>query len=55
MKEKGTHYSEKGGHKDRSDFHRELRRYCRDSTLIPEKVDMWQVRFKMKRMPRSGK
>ena len=55
MKEMQPHYSDKGGHKERSAFHKELRRYQKDSTLLPMKIDMWQARRTMRRIPQSGK
>ena len=54
MKETQPHYSDKGGHKERSDFHKEPRRQQKDSTLLPMKIDRWQARRAMRRIPQSG-
>jgi hypothetical protein len=55
MKEIQPHYSDKGGHIERPDFHKQLKSHQPDVTIILAKIDMWQIRRAMRRIPRSRK
>lgn len=47
------HYSDKGGHKERSDFWAGLRKFNREQ--YPDKVVDWNIRRTMMRAPQDGK
>lgn len=49
------HYSDKGGHKERSRFWHALRKLAEGAAYSPTKELVWLIRRDMPRHPRNGK
>lgn len=49
------HYSDKGGHKERSDFWKAARRIDPRLVYHPNRELSWLIKRDMPRMPREGK
>jgi len=55
-RDKEPHYSDSGGHKERSQFWKELRKIARETeNYSPTKELQWLIRRNMQRVPRDGK
>lgn len=55
MRERDEHYSNRGGHRERSEFWKDIRRVAKNLTYSPTKELRWLIRRDMQRVPRDGK